>query len=367
MKCGDVNDEDDDNKEIVYVNKANAKDLTDLHDAKDLVLSFAPVRGTGEITREVVKTEADKKLYNASVSKMMTVGEHFHNNEYRLSANSLHPHQQNQLKQRANEAYGSVRRICREYFALPMCDIRGDSARSYIQAGSSGLTNETHIDPGDSSPSTSLWLKHSKGEVQCWFFLLPQFKIKIKLSHGTMISWDGRTLRHGSISQDSEGYNVPDCVALCLGTKYTHTSQFNIVTQLRNLLDSKIRECNDEWQMGVNGKLERKDKELFHGCNERKNELLRTRFFFLTCSRADKENPNITVKWGKVKITRIKKLEGKEAGESNFDNLYTIKFCGSSHVVDIRSSRFLIKEETFDKYMLKKNMLTTQNRHMLSK
>ena len=73
------------------------------------------------------------------------------------------------------------------------------------------LCNEAHCDPKDVSPSVATW---HDGDVnhpcQNWYFLMPNVRLKeidgrrtesmkgtaIKLSHGTIIQWNGRVIRH---------------------------------------------------------------------------------------------------------------------------------------------------------------------------
>ena len=355
-------------KEIVSVTRARPGKLRSLRRAKEVITAFAPVRCNRK-GRKVNKPpkKKNKRDYNLYWSFMSTVGWHYHNGKWKLSKNSAPKGKQQKLSQEANAMYTTMQRVSHGCFANERCKVTEDSKRSFHPAGSSGLSNEAHIDPYDSSLSLAMWLNENEpeGGVHCWYFLLPEYKVKIKLSHGVIINWDGRTLRHCSISQDEEGYNVPDCTALFIGTKFSYTSQFNTLTNLRKLLINDIG-TNEEWRRGCRG-FERRDLNLFEGDNEREKELKSTPFIFLKYSDADKGK--FIAEYAKVKIKAVKKVKPwkTKSRRPNEDREYTLTFEGSpGSTTKIRSSRYLIKQQTFNKYMEKNGLLTTENRHIIS-
>jgi hypothetical protein len=64
------------------------------------------------------------------------------------------------------------------------------------------LANAPHIDVGDTSLSVALWLEERPGQATNWYFILPNLSyqgksgVVVKLSHGTVISWDAREIFH---------------------------------------------------------------------------------------------------------------------------------------------------------------------------
>jgi hypothetical protein len=71
---------------------------------------------------------------------------------------------------------------------------------------SGDLGNESHFDPCDASPSFSMWSEVVQDKAGNWYLLLPNtqvfhdgkvyYGVKIRLRHGTSVSWDGRVIRH---------------------------------------------------------------------------------------------------------------------------------------------------------------------------
>lgn len=70
------------------------------------------------------------------------------------------------------------------------------------------LSNASHYDVNDASQGFSIWTEDEPGTTKNWYFVLPnlvgtfpdsdrEYKgIAIKLSHGVLVSWDGRLIRH---------------------------------------------------------------------------------------------------------------------------------------------------------------------------
>ena len=64
------------------------------------------------------------------------------------------------------------------------------------------LANSPHFDVGDTSESVAIWVEEKPGQSKNWFFVLPNLfcegrnGVVVKLSHGVVISWDGREIFH---------------------------------------------------------------------------------------------------------------------------------------------------------------------------
>jgi hypothetical protein len=70
------------------------------------------------------------------------------------------------------------------------------------------LSSASHYDVNDASQGFSIWTEDEPGTTKNWYFVLPnlvgtfpdsdcEYKgIAIKLSHGVLVSWDGRLIRH---------------------------------------------------------------------------------------------------------------------------------------------------------------------------
>lgn len=83
------------------------------------------------------------------------------------------------------------------------------------------LENASHYDANDASQSLSVFTEDIPGSTKNWYFVLPNVYgkrsgtgkvyngVAIKLTHGTMISWDGRLIRHcTSMSDRAPGCHV---------------------------------------------------------------------------------------------------------------------------------------------------------------
>ena len=64
------------------------------------------------------------------------------------------------------------------------------------------LANSPHLDIGDTSESVAIWVEEKPGQSKNWYFVLPNMSyegsngVVVKLSHGVVISWDGREIFH---------------------------------------------------------------------------------------------------------------------------------------------------------------------------
>lgn len=95
----------------------------------------------------------------------------------------------------------------------------GHKAPSISSSVSVNLVNASHYDINDASYGVSIWSEDNPGVATNWFFLMPNVLLRvdaktysglaIKLSHGVIISWDGRVLRHAtSEANHGVGNNV---------------------------------------------------------------------------------------------------------------------------------------------------------------
>ena len=93
----------------------------------------------------------------------------------------------------------------------PQGGMAGDGAFarvSHTMDVSVDLCNASHYDANDASQSFSIWTEDFPGTTSNWYFVLPNVfgkksvtgrtynGVAIKLTHGTLISWDGRLIRH---------------------------------------------------------------------------------------------------------------------------------------------------------------------------
>jgi superfamily II DNA helicase RecQ len=67
---------------------------------------------------------------------------------------------------------------------------------------SRNLGNASHLDVNDKSYSVTIWAEEKKDLAENWFYVMPNVKyngslgVVVRLSHGTVIAWDGRLIRH---------------------------------------------------------------------------------------------------------------------------------------------------------------------------
>ena len=76
------------------------------------------------------------------------------------------------------------------------------------------LSNTSHYDVNDASQGFTIWTEDFPGSTKNWYFVLPNVfgkesqtgttynGVAIKLSHGVLIRWDGRVIRHGTSMMD---------------------------------------------------------------------------------------------------------------------------------------------------------------------
>jgi hypothetical protein len=79
------------------------------------------------------------------------------------------------------------------------------------------LANSSHY---DASQGFTIWTEEHPGTTQDWYFVLPNMRgkfpgtnreyngIAIKLTHGVLIGWDGRLVRHGTSMVGSRIGNI---------------------------------------------------------------------------------------------------------------------------------------------------------------
>ena len=79
------------------------------------------------------------------------------------------------------------------------------------------LLNAAHLDVNDASVCFNIWTEDVPGSAKTWYLVLPNLfgkhpdtkrdylGVAIKLSHGVLISWDGRVVRHCTSERVGEG------------------------------------------------------------------------------------------------------------------------------------------------------------------
>jgi len=79
------------------------------------------------------------------------------------------------------------------------------------------LANASHFDVNDASQGFSIWTEDFPGGTKMWMFVLPNLRgnfpdsdreyrgVAIKLTHGVLISWDGRVVRHCTSFHEAKG------------------------------------------------------------------------------------------------------------------------------------------------------------------
>jgi hypothetical protein len=101
--------------------------------------------------------------------------------------------------------------------------MEGDGNLCYVTHSmdlSVNLSNSSHYDVNDASQGFSIWTEERPGTTRSWYFVLPNmngtfpdsereyYGIAIKLTHGVLISWDGRLIRHCTSVMSRHGGNV---------------------------------------------------------------------------------------------------------------------------------------------------------------
>jgi hypothetical protein len=94
----------------------------------------------------------------------------------------------------------------------------GDGHVSHTMDQSVDLANSTHYDGNDASKCFTIWTEDIPGSTEGWYFVLPNVHGKrtdggglfeglaIRLTHGVLVSWDGRLVRHGTSVMEREGH-----------------------------------------------------------------------------------------------------------------------------------------------------------------
>ena len=79
------------------------------------------------------------------------------------------------------------------------------------------LSNSSHYDVNDACQGFTIWTEEKPGTTGGWYFVLPNMVgtfpdsnreyngIAIKLTHGVLVSWDGRLIRHGTSVMNRQG------------------------------------------------------------------------------------------------------------------------------------------------------------------
>lgn len=81
------------------------------------------------------------------------------------------------------------------------CMPTGPGSRRIVSVN---LANAAHVDVDDTSMSVALWLEEKPGQAKNWYSLLPNLShqgslgVVVRLCHGVVISWDARTVFHGT-------------------------------------------------------------------------------------------------------------------------------------------------------------------------
>jgi hypothetical protein len=96
---------------------------------------------------------------------------------------------------------------------LPRYGMKGDGKFARVSHSvdiSVDLSNATHYHVCDTSQGFSIWTEDVPGSAKSWYFVLsnvfgkktrtgPTYNgVAITLSHGVLISWDGRVIWHGT-------------------------------------------------------------------------------------------------------------------------------------------------------------------------
>ena len=80
------------------------------------------------------------------------------------------------------------------------------------------LSNSSHYDVNDASRGFTIWTEDIPGSTEGWYFVLPNVhgqrsdgggafnRLAIRLTHGVLISWDGRLVRHGTSVMNKKGH-----------------------------------------------------------------------------------------------------------------------------------------------------------------
>jgi hypothetical protein len=133
---------------------------------------------TGKKRVDVFVAHKDEALHQAAIPAMVSFGE---------------------LLQRAFPETAQGIQASRGGRAVPDClgGLRGLSPTADI---STNLGNSSHVDL-DCSPCAAVWAERYPGTARGWYLVYPNVGkrgLAIQLSHGTVIAWDGRYLRHCS-------------------------------------------------------------------------------------------------------------------------------------------------------------------------
>jgi hypothetical protein len=84
---------------------------------------------------------------------------------------------------------------------------------------SRNLGNASHLDVVDSSYSVTIWVEDKENMADNWFYIMPNMSYQgsmgviVRLSHGAVVAWDGRFIRHcTSVTNCGENNDVFGCM-----------------------------------------------------------------------------------------------------------------------------------------------------------
>jgi hypothetical protein len=150
----------------------------------------------------------------------------------------------------------------------PVGGMSGDEAAfcyvSHSMDISVDLANSSHYDSNDASLGFTIWTEDVPGSTKNWYFVLPNVYgkwplgmragkksltyqgVAIKLTHGTMISWDGRVIRHATSVVDEAEVDNGDKLNHRYGNFFAAKSSivaFGARMALMKKLEEVIRRC----------------------------------------------------------------------------------------------------------------------------
>ncbi len=129
------------------------------------------------------------------------------------------------------------------------------------------LSNTTHFDVNDASQGFSTWTEHVPGSTKSWYFVLPNVfgkktrtgptynGVAIKLSHGVLVSLDGRVIRHGnSMMNRKKGCHVYGSIFAAKTAIVRHGVKQAIASECRQREDAE-KESEKKRLLIANGAL----------------------------------------------------------------------------------------------------------------
>lgn len=120
-------------------------------------------------------------------------------------------------------------------------------------AASMDLANPAHIDPNDMSRSYAVWVLQDPRlpAPRMWWFLFPDVGLAIELSHGVVISWDGRAARHCTALQECDTrqhlYSLFYALPKIVGAECDHVTQMRAALSIRRQV---AHACDTSFKLG---------------------------------------------------------------------------------------------------------------------